>query len=178
MDGYVESITNLRWGQYLFRSLGKTVLPLWGAVSAARASVASFHANLFFISYLRMSARDNPGPAPAACRGVRMPANASDLKVNLSGYLDMGCRALPGLARGAPGASVGIGEQQVSILIAAAERALDGPRASGGGDDLIQAEKSYQEDSHEENGHQEVRPAGLQNDILHLRLQDAVVPWS
>jgi hypothetical protein len=109
-------------------------------------------------------------------RGVKVPANASVVRVNLSGYLNAGRRALPGLARSAPGSiapgtSIGIGEKQVSILIAPAGGAVHGPVAFGRGDDFIQPEKTHQEDSYEGDPNQDVPPAGLQDGILHLRLQ-------
>jgi hypothetical protein len=63
----------------------------------------------------------------------------------------------------------------VSILIAPAGGAVHGPGGFGGGDDFIQPEETHQEDSDEWNSNQEVPPAGLQDDILHLRLQDAAV---
>lgn len=59
----------------------------------------------------------------------------------------------------------------MSILIATAGGAFHGPVASGGGDDFIQPEKTHQEDSHEGDRNQEISPAGLQDGILHLRLQ-------
>ena len=63
----------------------------------------------------------------------------------------------------------------MSILIVTAGRAFHGPGALGGGDDFIQPEETYQEDSHEGNGNQEILPAGLKNGILHDELQDSAV---
>jgi len=140
-----------------------------------RTTGASLLVNLFRIIYFRWTPCGIPRSVQVASRGLKVPANDSGLRVNLSGYLNAGCRALPGLARGAPGASIGIGEKQVSILIATAGGAVHGPVAFGGGDDFIQPEETHQEDSHEGNSNQEVPPAGLQDGILHLRLQSAAV---
>ena len=123
-----------------------------------------------------MSSLRIPRSVQVAFRDVKVPANDSGVRVNLSGYLNAGRRALPVLARSAPGSiapgtSIGIGEQQVSILIAPAGGAVHGPVAFGGGDDFIQAEKTHQEDSYEGDPNQDVPPAGLQDGILHLRLQ-------
>ena len=110
-------------------------------------------------------------PGGAIGRG-NAPVGAGIAKVNPCGYLDVGRRTLFGFARGAPGASVGIGEKQAPILIAAAGRAFYGPGGSRGGDDCIQPEDSQQKESHKGNSSQEALPAGLQNGILHDRLQD------
>jgi hypothetical protein len=59
----------------------------------------------------------------------------------------------------------------VSVLVVTAERAFHGPVALGGGDDFIQPEKTHQEDAHKGDRDQEVPPAGLEDGILHLRLQ-------
>ncbi len=117
---------------------------------------------------------DIPGAAQVAFPGIKAPANASVRRVNLRGYLFPGRRALFGLVRAAPGASVGIGEKQKPILIATAGRAIDGLAAFGGGDQFIQPEETHQEDSHGRNGNQEGFPAGLQNGVLHDELQETV----
>jgi len=148
----------------LFRRLGEQV-------PVGRTTDASLLYNSFIINYLLIHPLRIPSSVQVASRGVKVPANDSGLRVNLSDYLNAGCRALPGLARGAPGASIGIGEKQVSILIAPAGGAVHGPGGFGGGDDFIQPEETHQEDSHERNRNQEVPPAGLQDGILHLRLQ-------
>lgn len=82
---------------------------------------------------------------------------------------------LPGPARNAPGTSIRIGEKRVSVLIATTGGAVNRPVVSWSGDDLIQPEKSHQENSHQGDRNQEVPPAGLQNGFLHLRLQDFAV---
>lgn len=145
-----------------------------------RTTGASLLVNLFRIIYFRWTPCGIPRSVQVASRGLKVPANDSGLRVNLSGYLNAGRRALPVLARSAPGSiapgtSIGIGEKQVSILIATAGGAVHGPVAFGGGDDFIQPEETHQEDSHEGNSNQEVPPAGLQDGILHLRLQSAAV---
>ena len=106
---------------------------------------------------------------------VKVPADDIAAKVNLSGYLDLKFRTLPGFGRGIPGTSVWIGEQQVPILIATADTASHGLGAFGGDDDLIKAEESHHEDSHEGNGHQKIQQAGLQNGIVHKEFQDEVL---
>src|SRR5208337_2191421 len=82
-------------------------------------------------------------------RVVKVPTNDSDLRVNPAGYLNVGLRALPGLARNAPrnvkGAPIRVGEEQAAILIATASGAFDGPIAFGRGDNFIQPEKTRQE---------------------------------
>jgi len=145
-----------------------------------RTTDASILSNLFNIIYLLIYPCGFPVLYRSRSRGVKVPANDSGERVNLSGYLDAGHRALPGLARNAPGSiaprtPVGIGEEQVSVLIAPAGGAAHGPVAFGRGNNFIQPEETHQEDSHGGNGNQKVRPAGLQNGILHLRLQNAAV---
>ncbi len=86
---------------------------------------------------------DFPNPARVAFPGVKVPEDASIKKVNLNGYLFPGRRALFGLVRAAPAASVGIGEKQASIPIATAGRAFDGLAAFGRGDQFIQPEETH-----------------------------------
>lgn len=165
--------------------MGRAVPAPSGPAPAGRASDAITHDNLCIINCLLILAGGIPVLHRTRSQGVKVPANGSGERVNLPGYLIAGRRALPGFARSVPGsigpgsigpgASIGIGEQQVPILIAPAGGAVHGSVAFGGGDDFIQPEETHQEDSHEGDRNQEVPPAGLQDGILHDRLQDAAV---